>query len=263
MSTSKKNGTKPAPKPTPKSATKPAPKPALKTGADLFKESLKKSNEILLKEINSLRTKTFNEPERKFNVLIRTSNRPQYFDKCLLSILNQNYKNYHVYVCYDKIESLSYLGKYNNHPKVTYFPVSVDSKEKYRFNLYMNTLLEKVPNDEWVLFLDDDDKYTHNLIFKTINSKITSDNDLLIWKFMRPDKLIFPPDYKNIKCGQIDTTCFTFNKKNIKSSRWGDKQCGDFYFFDQLVKNHNFNRVFVDLIVTRTIFEDKVASFGN
>ena len=66
--------------------------------------------------------KEFNHKKMKwFNILIRTSNRPKYFKKCIASILNQTYNYYHVYICYDKDESLSYLDEYRKNDKITFF----------------------------------------------------------------------------------------------------------------------------------------------
>ncbi len=228
-----------------------------------FINSVLYNNNKINLEYNILKKNNYKNIESKINILIRTSNRPQYFDICINSVLNQKYDNYHIYICYDKLESLSYLSKYSYNSKITYFNVSVTSKEKYRFNLYNNILINKVKNDEWIMFLDDDDKFTHDYVLKTINENIDSTNDLLIWKFMRPDKLIYPININNVICGAIDTTCFCFNKMHINNSKWGDKQCGDFYFFNQLVTNHKFNKKFIDNILTKTIFEDKIASFGK
>ena len=47
--------------------------------------------------------------QNKLHVLMRTSNRPEYFQTAIESILQQTYSNYDVTICYDKIESLSYL----------------------------------------------------------------------------------------------------------------------------------------------------------
>ena len=110
--------------------------------------------------------------------------RPEMFKDCIESVLGQIYSNFHVFICYDKIESYEYIReygeKYNN---ITYFFVGVDSEEKYKFNLYNNILLNHVL-DGFVIFLDDDDIFTHEYCFKIINETIHDDNSILIWKFM-------------------------------------------------------------------------------
>ena len=197
------------------------------------------------------------DEEQPLNILIRTSNRPEYFKQAIESILNQNYKNYKIYVSYDKKESLEYLKNYNN---INIIEMNINNPNKYKFNLYNNYLMDKVEYG-YILFLDDDDIYIHNNVFNIINDNLTSNDDFLIWKFMRPDKLIYPKN--NIKLGTIDTTPFSFHSKYKLLARWGDKQCGDFRFVDMLLNKKNFNIKKIDYILTKTIFENKISSFGN
>jgi hypothetical protein len=197
------------------------------------------------------------DEEQPLNILIRTSNRPEYFKQAIESILNQNYKNYKIYVSYDKKESLEYLKNYNN---INIIEMNINNPNKYKFNLYNNYLMDKV-EDGYILFLDDDDIYIHNNVFKIINDNLTSNDDFLIWKFMRPDKLIYPKN--NIKLGTIDTTSFCFHSNNKSLARWDDKQCGDYRFVNLLLSKKKFNIKKIDYILTKTIFENKIASFGN
>ena len=200
--------------------------------------------------------------QQLINILIRTSNRPESFKKCISSILEQEYINYNVIICYDKPESLEYLNNYRENENITYFPIHIESEEKYKFNLYCNSLLEKVEKG-YIMFLDDDDLLAHNKVFSIINDNLNDSNDLIIWKFFRPDMIIYPKNIKNIKFGEIDTTsiCFHFSHKN--KSKWGDKQYGDYNFYSKLLNTHNFNLVFIPFILTKTSFYDKVGNFGN
>ena len=172
--------------------------------------------------------------EKMFNVLIRTSNRPENFMRCIGSVLDQKYTNYKVYVCHDIIESLDYLDKYDD--KIEYFPVFTKSKEKYKFNLYCNQLLAKV-EDGYVIFLDDDDVFCHDQVFNILNYCM-DDETLLIWKFFRPDKIIYPSSMKNINLGEIASCGFCSNIKNYKSCKWGDKKNGDFYFIGKVIEKN-------------------------
>ena len=77
----------------------------------------------------------------KLNILIRTSSRPEYFKTCIQSILSQTFTNYVIYICYDTIDSLEYIQPYiatNKNIFATF--IHVESQNKYRFNLYNNTL---------------------------------------------------------------------------------------------------------------------------
>lgn len=51
----------------------------------------------------------FKNIENQINILIRRSMRPELFNECIKSVLEQNYSNYHIYICYDEIECLDYL----------------------------------------------------------------------------------------------------------------------------------------------------------
>ena len=197
----------------------------------------------------------------KLNILIRTSNRPEYFEKCIQSILEQKYENYHVYICYDDMKSLNYLQKYENHPKITYFYVNIVSNEKYKFNLYCNLLLDRV-NDGYIMFLDDDDTYLGNRVFEIINHELR--NHLLIcWKFLRPDKVIYPKNIQNDIClGDIDTSCVCFHVSLKKLSKWNDQQYGDFHFYKPIFKN-NQSKKFIDFTLTATQFNNKIGNYGE
>ena len=211
------------------------------------------------KIINTYNELTFiKEEEKLINICIRTCNRPNYFETCIQSIFNQNYKNYKILVSYDSHECLKYLKKYD----IEYFYPNVKSDEKYKFNLYCNLLMDKIKNG-FVLFLDDDDCLTHPNCFKIMNENIESDNDLLIWKFLKPDKCIYPNDIKNIKLGQIDSTSFTFNINQKKEAYWDDKQCSDFRFFQRLINNKLFKIKIINYILVKTINEFKGVNLGH
>ena len=220
-----------------------------------------KNTEKIKNEYKNCIDITFKNPENKFNILIRTSMRPEFFKLCINSILTQKYNNYHIYICYDNTESLSYLNQYKLTKNITFFFIENDSTEKYKFNLYNNTLMDMV-NDGFIIFLDDDDVLTHNLCLKIINENIIDENSILIWKFMRPDKLVYPKNIDDIKISEIDTTSLCFNCKYKNLSKWSDKQCGDFYFYSELfrkLKEMNIDNIIkVNYILTKTIYSDKV-----
>ena len=206
----------------------------------------------------------FKETKIKFfNILIRTSNRPNYFKKCIASILNQLYSNYHVYICYDKNESLSYLDEYKTNDKITFFHVNDKSLEKYKFNLYCNRLLDKVTKG-FVIFLDDDNYFVSNDAFNILNISMNK-YKILTWKFIRPDKLIYKENLKNpLDLGEIDTSNVCFNSSIKNNSRWKDKQYGDYNYFKPLFDNCDINdKLFLDLALTSTQFSDKIGNFGE
>jgi len=193
--------------------------------------------------------------EHKINILIRTSNRPEEFKKCIESIQNQEYKNYKIIVCYDKENSKNYIDK-----NIENFYIEIDSKEKFKYNLYCNHLMDKV-NDGFILFLDDDDYLAHNKSLQILNDHIENDNTFLIWKYMRTDQLIYPRNFSLIKLGEIASCSFIFHSK-FKDIRWGDKQYGDFLFVNSLFKKYKLKIKFIDYILTKINSNISIGNFG-
>ena len=224
---------------------------------DQMKENMEEAQkQIYLESRQYIPTKKI---EEKLNILIRTSNRPTYFQKCIQSILEQNYENYRIIICYDKEGSLAYLKEFENDSRITYFPVSIESKEKYRFNLYCNILMDRV-EEGWIMFLDDDDMLCHDKVLSMINEHLNDKNSLYLWKFLRPDKVIYPKDVNNIRLGEIDTTSVCFHSIHKKKSRWPDKQCGDYAFFSGL--RSYLSCCSIDFIITKTVNECLIGNFG-
>ena len=197
----------------------------------------------------------------QLHILMRTSNRPDYFQKAIDSILNQSYQNFDVTICYDKKESLQYLEQYENHPQIQYFYIEETCKDKYKFNLYCNKLMDKI-NDGYIMFLDDDDIYLGNRCFEIIHHHIFN-NDMVIWKFLRPDKVVHPNYNNKLILGEIDTsmTCFHYRLKNM--SQWGSKQYGDYNFYKPLFENKNLKKKFINFILTSTQFNNKIGNYGE
>ena len=197
------------------------------------------------------------------NILIRTSDRPEYFEKCIESVLNQSYQNYHVFVCYDTKNSYKYLKKYEKNEKITVFYVNENSEEKYKFNLYCNHLLDKVESG-YIMFLDDDDIFIHNSSLHVINWYLLN-HKLLTWKFLRPDQLIFKKDVQEkLVLGDIDTACVCFHSELKDKSIWKDQQYGDFNFYAPLFEFcKNEEKCGIDYILTSTQFDNKIGNYGT
>lgn len=209
---------------------------------------------------NLLKNTNFVNKEKLINILIRTSNRPRLFNKCIKSILSQNYYNYNIITCYDTIDSENYLKKYDHIVNFKKFYIHIESDKKYKFNLYCNHLIDKV-KDGIICFIDDDNMYTHNFVLKSINENFINDDDFLIWTFMRPDKLIYTQD--KIELGNIDTSSFCFHSKYKNLASWGDEQYGDYSFTSTLINKHKFNMKIIPGIFTKTIEDTKIGNWGN
>ena len=200
---------------------------------------------------------------KQFRILIRTSNRPEMCKVCIESILSQTYHDFHIYICYDDEKSLDYLHEYDGEKRITYFPVQVESDEKYAFNLYCNTLMEKV-TDGYIMFLDDDDMLISPRVLEILNNQIVT-NKIIVWRFLRPDKFIYPSSLdKDLVLGEIDTACVCFHHSLKTMSSWGDKQYGDYRFYTTLFKACPRNRMLLlEYTFTATQFDDKIGNYGN
>lgn len=233
------------------------------------------NKELAAKQCDAFRPRLVGGPSHLINILIRTSNRPHSFARCIKSIFEQSYQNFHVYVCYDKIESLDYLEQYDGNAQITCFPVYVKSDEKYKFNLYCNKLMDKV-QDGYIMFLDDDDKLMHYNVLAMLNEEFYQNSPrdkevqvpmpwVVIGKFMRPDKLIYPADIKkDIVLGEITVSSVCFHHSLKHTARWGNKQCGDYHFFSRLINplvRSNIKQC--AMIIASTQFDDKIGHYGE
>ena len=196
----------------------------------------------------------------KFNILIRTSNRGSYFERCIKSIFDQVYKHYTIIVCYDDIRSIKYINQY---PEINSFYIDTDRSD-YHYNLHPNKLLKKV-NNGFVIFLDDDDMFTNKYALLSINNQIESDNQIIIWKYFRTDKIIFPEKTENIPLGKVCSCSFTFNISLSKDIEWEKRPYADYHFFSKLIKKNkdNIDIQILPKILTRSVFLHKVKNNGE
>jgi len=213
----------------------------------------------------SLSHKYLNQPPspKLFNILIRNTYRPRAFKKCIESVLNQTHKNVRIICCYDDKNCDDYLYKYKKDPNFKIFKTQNVNKTKPCFyNPYCNELLDKV-EDGWILFLDDDDMFASNNALETMNFHLSDSDSLLLWKFQRPDKLIYP----NLNKIQIDTiaSCgYCFHSKHKDLSRWTAGQGGDYNYMVGLLQKHKFKRIAINQILTKTTFTDmRAGSWGK
>ena len=191
------------------------------------------------------------------NILIRTSNRPNYFDNCIKSILEQTYKNVNIFCSIDNKDK--YTIKYPVYPvnvkKVTEIKDKAMSEYygvKFPSNLYLNNLQEKV-KEGLIMYLDDDDILTDSNSLKTIVDEYKKGNELIFWKIESNGRII--PSVKN--WGKAPVSCdisgigLAFDSKHKKHAMWEAYKRGDFRIATKL-----YNKIdkikFIDEILTKT-----------
>lgn len=186
------------------------------------------------------------------NILIRTSNRPDYFQKCISSIVNQNYNPIRVIVSYDSNISYNYLQKYKN---IDIFKMPLKSRGKYNVNLYLNSLIDKV-DDGWIIFLDDDDFLLDDDSIGTLVKHIKNESQIFFWKYSTYNKLIYPKNIRNIKDDDIVTSNFCFHSEYKNISKWIDQKKGNYRFLIDILYRIKFEREFINETLTGSSHEE-------
>jgi len=184
------------------------------------------------------------------NILLRHTYRPSYFPKCIESILKQTYKNIRIICCYDDDNCLDYLKTITD-VRFEYFYINIVSTEHYKYNLYCNTLLDKV-NDGWIMFLDDDDMFSTDKSLQNVVNNILNDNTFIYWQVKLGSTIIYPLDIKHLNAGQITSNGFCFHSKFKDLSRWECKRASDYTFVKQLLVSNNFLHKEITTVLTQT-----------
>lgn len=165
------------------------------------------------------------------NILIRTSHRPELFERCINSIELQSYKNHKIIVGYDGYEAMIYTAQYvMTVPGIRRVPVFPKTKEDHYWNFFCNDLKDKV-EEGWFFFLDDDD-YLHNPnSLANIAEHLNNPEEGVICQMLRngkpkPHSLLM--DQKLISCGRIGMPCLFLHhsKKNIAT--FDGQKAGDY-----------------------------------
>src|SRR6188768_2413240 len=110
------------------------------------------------------------------NILIRTSQRPILFQRCLQSIQQQTYKNIRVIVSYDF--DCDYIPNWCDKIRVQ------KGDSGYYWNLYCNELKEAV-TDGWFMVVDDDDFMNSKSVIGDIVPHLTNPDRGVICQFLR------------------------------------------------------------------------------
>ena len=192
-----------------------------------------------------------------FNILIRTSNRPNYFHDCIASVLDQDYSNFNIIVGFDSPESEKYilkfpcarlpLERFPEDAKIPPKPVGENYGIWFPFNSYFNQLLSYVA-EGFVLYLDDDDCMMDREALRRLAMIITEkpDCDAIFWRVKFPKRLV--PSETNWQkkrpiCNDISTIGF-LHSTAIKPI-WEPWKRGDFRVADYIY-NRSVNAYWLD-----------------
>jgi len=186
------------------------------------------------------------------NILIRTSNRPKYFYRCIESIKSQFYQNYRIIVSADDLKTQNYVRNYDvEHILVN--KLKPTPQCSFPYNLYLNCLCELV-DDGFILILDDDDHLADDQCLVDISKKLTNPEALLICKMIWPNGRIIPSDdyWKKLPVrGQIGMPCFIFHHSLTGNLSFDGEKAADIRFFHKLFELIP-NKIWFDRIIVKT-----------
>lgn len=133
-----------------------------------------------------------------FNIIIRTSGRPNYFHDCIKSIKKQNYSNINIIVGFDDHESMNYI---QGQPCTAIALKRFDGPEEkkpdgeeyglwFPFNSYFNELLSYATKG-FVIYLDDDDCFDdENALSKLAAIINEKKSDAVFWRVRFPKRIV-------------------------------------------------------------------------
>lgn len=184
------------------------------------------------------------EKEPLINIITRTSGRPNSFKRCRDSIKGQTYQNIRHIVSIDSLADKSYVEisgaefffiDKEKTEKIADIP-NPNTGKRFIYNLYFNTLIEKI-NEGWILILDDDDYLIDNNSIQSMVNEIKSNTDLLIFQMKYPTGNLLPPlTEMNAKprLGRIGSPCILVHSGIAKTIKWDGWKCGDYRFISKV-----------------------------
>lgn len=176
-------------------------------------------------------------------ILIRTSNRPNFFTAMMASIRAQTYPNIITIV-------------HTDNPADTYVEGDIilrgdpfpDDLGRAPYNLYCNRLLDSIPDwPGWFMFLDDDDAlHAPDTIERLVAA---SKHDYInVARVIRWNNEVFPKDFGS--CHSFQTECFMIHTDYKSLGRWWANRGGDHYYTRQITDKLPTNWIH-DLIIAR------------
>jgi len=147
----------------------------------------------------------------KFSIIIPNYNNAKWLDKCLVSVLNQTYKNYEVIFIDDMSEdnSLEIANKMLKGHKVLKVPY-----KKYNGGTRNIGIMEAT--GDYIVCLDSDDWLKSNTILQEINDNL-EDEDVMflgfdLYKDGKEDLFPFRPNYENMYQAFTNDVCAIWTK---------------------------------------------------
>lgn len=170
-----------------------------------------------------------------FNILIRTSGRPNYFKECLESIYKQKYKNWNLIIGIDDTESEKYTQSAKGRT-IFYDYSSVKNEKKtksdeygifFKYNLYLNDLQNQVTKG-YIIYLDDDDALNDENSLYDLSNVIENEDQFIMWRVNFPNRLVPSDENFGKKPVMKDVSGIGFAFHNKYKIDWEPYKRGDY-----------------------------------
>lgn len=165
------------------------------------------------------------------NILIRTSNRPDLFRRCIESIENQSYKSIRIIIGYDQVSARHYIPfEYES------FKMPINDLQPYYWNLHCNQLKQLV-NEGWFFFLDDDDFLYSDLSLETVSKLLVDPDEGVIVQMLRKGRPKPPADFienKRIVKGKIGMPCLFLHYSQKDIAYFDGEKAADYRWIKEI-----------------------------
>jgi GT2 family glycosyltransferase len=175
------------------------------------------------------------------NFLVRTSGRPRSFARALRSIASAGLSRYRVLVSVDTDETEEYVRAHGPgvHCVVRHEWSPKENRYHAPYNLYMNSLLEKV-EDGWVVFLDDDNVLDSGGGLKRVLAVASRDTTrLYVGRCVNQASGRVIPSARSfgssITMNDFDTLNMVVHSRVARRYLWCDRTGGDFRYAMSIV----------------------------
>jgi hypothetical protein len=190
--------------------------------------------------------------DQKINILIRTSNRKNLFNRCIESVKKQTHKDINILVSADDDNTAEYVRKSGIDPLLVEKLIKTE-KEPAPYNIYLNKLIDQVKGG-WIFILDDDDYLADETVLEKLARQLIDDNVIYLFRMKWANGRIIPSaenfNRQLIVRSDIGMPCFIFHAKHKHKLQFQSDQLADYHFIVKItaiVKKQKW----IDLILTQ------------
>ena len=210
---------------------------------------------------------SFDKEKPIVDIILPNYNKAQFLEEAIYSIINQTYKNWHLYIIDDRSTDSSdtIINKLTNLKKITIVKLHKNKGPSFCRNYAM-----RMSNSKYISFIDSDDSWSNDKLEKQINFmeknnlKFTYTDYTTIFEknFKQREKRTFISDYFDfetfIKNSSINTTTMIISRSILGSNRFKKiKLCEDYLFKCKLLKNNIAKKLNENLAFYRIVNQSR------